>query len=115
MDTFGHDLQRFAAIKTPTLLVVGELSPPWLTDTSRRLQQAIPHSTIVTIPGQAHDAFLTDPPAMAEAILPFALGRTEQATMGGPDTACTIDATPEPWHNRTILDDTTAAWHIRSS
>jgi pimeloyl-ACP methyl ester carboxylesterase len=71
MDAFGDDLKRFAALETSTLLVIGELSPPWLTDTSRRLQQALPNSRIVEIAGQAHDAFLTDPKAMAEAILAF--------------------------------------------
>ncbi|MGN9758148.1 alpha/beta fold hydrolase [Streptomyces sp. SD31] len=73
MDAFGDDLERFSLLETPTLLVVGQLSPPWLTDTSRRLQQALPNGRLVEIPGHAHDAYLTDPGAMADAILPFAL------------------------------------------
>jgi pimeloyl-ACP methyl ester carboxylesterase len=76
MDHFGDDLDRFAAVTTATLLVVGELSPPWLTDTSRRLQHALPNSRLVELPGQAHDAYLTDPQAMAEAILPAILKHT---------------------------------------
>jgi pimeloyl-ACP methyl ester carboxylesterase len=69
MDHFGHDLDRFAAVTTATLLVVGEFSPPWLTDASRRLQHALPNSRLVELSGQAHDAYLTDLQAMAEAIL----------------------------------------------
>jgi pimeloyl-ACP methyl ester carboxylesterase len=76
MEHFGDDLDRFAAVTTATLLVVGELSPPWLTDTSRRLQHALPNSRLVELPGQAHDAYLTDPQAMAEAILPAILKHT---------------------------------------
>jgi pimeloyl-ACP methyl ester carboxylesterase len=76
IDAFGDDLERFAALDIPTLLVIGELSPLWLTDTSRRLQQALPTSRIVEIPGQAHDAHVIDPEAMAQAILHFALTPT---------------------------------------
>jgi pimeloyl-ACP methyl ester carboxylesterase len=72
MDAFGDDLDRFAALETPTLLVIGELSPPWLTDTSRALQRAIPNSRLVEIAGHAHDAYLTGPDAMASVILPLA-------------------------------------------
>jgi pimeloyl-ACP methyl ester carboxylesterase len=72
MDAFGDDLQRFAALQAPTLLVIGQLSAPWLTDTSRHLQHAIPASRLVEICGHAHDAFLTGPETMAEAILLFA-------------------------------------------
>ncbi len=72
IDSFGHDLERFAALTVPTLLVVGELSPPWLTDISRRLRQVMPNGDVVEMPGQAHDAYVTDPKAMAGAILAFA-------------------------------------------
>lgn len=71
IDAFGADLNRFAALTMPTLLITGELSPPWLIDTSLQLQQAIPGSRHVVIPGQAHDAYLLDPAAMASVILTF--------------------------------------------
>ncbi|MGW3652049.1 alpha/beta fold hydrolase [Streptomyces sp. NBC_00280] len=73
VDAFGDDLEQFSVLETPTLLVVGQFRPPWLTDMSRRLQQAPPNGRLVEIPGHAHDAYLTDPGAMADAILPFAL------------------------------------------
>ena len=72
MDNFGGDLDRFAALRVPTLLVIGELSPPWLTDVSRGLHHVLPDASLVEIPGQAHDAFLTAPQLLAEAITVFA-------------------------------------------
>ncbi len=71
IDGFGADLDRFAALDIPTLLIVGGFSPPWLTQNSRRLQQVIPKADLVEIPGHAHVAHNTAPAAMAEAILQF--------------------------------------------
>lgn len=76
IDAFGDDLDRFAAITAPTLLVTGELSPPPLTETSRCLCQVLPHSRIIEIPGHAHEAYLTAPEALAEAILAFVSSTT---------------------------------------
>jgi pimeloyl-ACP methyl ester carboxylesterase len=73
IDDFGDDLARFAAIDIPVLLIVGELSPAWLIENSHRLQQTMPNATIVEISGHAHVAHNTDPEAMADAILAFAL------------------------------------------
>ncbi|MET7519394.1 alpha/beta hydrolase [Streptomyces sp. NPDC005480] len=77
MDGFGDDLTRFAALDIPTLLVIGELSPRWLTDVSRRLHRALPDARLVEIPGEAHDAFLTGPHALADAIAAFAADLTD--------------------------------------
>src|SRR3954447_4314176 len=55
IDAFGADLDRFAALTMPTLLITGELSPPWLIDASLDLHRAIPGAEHVVIPGQAHD------------------------------------------------------------
>jgi pimeloyl-ACP methyl ester carboxylesterase len=71
IDAFGPNLTRFGTLTMPTLLIIGELSPPWLVDTSRQLQQAIPDSRLAVIGGQAHDAHLGDPEALASVILTF--------------------------------------------
>jgi pimeloyl-ACP methyl ester carboxylesterase len=71
IDDFGADLDRFAALDIPTLLIVGGFSPPWLTENSRRLQRVIPNADLVEIPGHAHVAHNTAPAEMAEAILAF--------------------------------------------
>ena len=73
IDAFGDDLDRFADLTAPTLLVTGELSPPVLTDISQHLHKALPNSRLIEIPGHGHEAYLTAAQAMAEAILPFAL------------------------------------------
>jgi pimeloyl-ACP methyl ester carboxylesterase len=71
IDGFGDDLDRFARITSPTLLVTGELSPPVLIETSRRLHDALPDARLVQIPGHAHEAYLTAPDALAEEIRRF--------------------------------------------
>ncbi|TDU02542.1 pimeloyl-ACP methyl ester carboxylesterase [Streptomyces sp. 846.5] len=72
MDGFGDGLTRFTSLKTPTLLVIGEHSPQWLTGVSRRLHQVLPDARLVELPGQAHDAFLTGPQTLADTITAFA-------------------------------------------
>jgi pimeloyl-ACP methyl ester carboxylesterase len=84
IDAFGADLTRFGALTMPMLLVTGELSPPWLVDTSRQLQQAIPASRDAVIRSQAHDAHLGDPEAMAAVILAFVGDLAIQADEGKP-------------------------------
>jgi pimeloyl-ACP methyl ester carboxylesterase len=76
IDAFGADLERFGALTMPTLLIVGEVSPPWLVDVSRQLRQAIPNSRLAVIPGQAHDAHLGDPEALASVIKAFVADQT---------------------------------------
>ena len=71
IDAFGDDLDRFAALTAPTLLVTGELSPPVLTAISRRLNETLPNSRLVEIPGHAHEAYLTAPDTLAKEILAF--------------------------------------------
>jgi pimeloyl-ACP methyl ester carboxylesterase len=61
IDAFGDDLDRFTGLTAPTLLVTGELSPPVLLTTSRRLHKHLPNGRLVEIPGHAHEAYLTAP------------------------------------------------------
>ena len=86
IDAFGADVERFGALKSPTLLITGELSPAWLVDTSQQLQQAIPNSRLAVIPGQAHDAYLLAPAAMASVIMAFVgdlVGPVDHFVLGG--------------------------------
>jgi pimeloyl-ACP methyl ester carboxylesterase len=73
IDQFGSDLKRFRAVSVPVLLIVGEASPPWLTDISRRLALVLPDAELAEIPGQAHDAHVFDAAAMGAKIAEFAL------------------------------------------
>ena len=86
IDAFGADLTRFGALKSPTLLITGELSPPWLVEASQQLQRAIPKSRLVVISGQAHDAHLGDPEGVASTLLTFVgelAGSPDQLVRGG--------------------------------
>jgi pimeloyl-ACP methyl ester carboxylesterase len=68
------DLGRFAVVAIPVLLLMGELSPPWLTTASRRLARFLPDVTVAELPGQAHDAHVFAATTVADQIAQFALG-----------------------------------------
>ena len=68
------DLGRFATLPVPVLLLVGELSPPWLTAASRRLAQLLPDVTVAELPAQAHDAHVFAATTVADRIARFVLG-----------------------------------------
>jgi pimeloyl-ACP methyl ester carboxylesterase len=68
------DLSWYGTISVPVLLLAGELSPPWLTAASRRLAQSLPDVTVAELPGQAHDAHIFAPAAVADRIARFAFG-----------------------------------------
>jgi pimeloyl-ACP methyl ester carboxylesterase len=67
------DLSWYGAISIPVLLLMGELSPPWLTAASRCLARSLPAVTVAELPGQAHDAHIFAPTAVADQIARFAL------------------------------------------
>jgi pimeloyl-[acyl-carrier protein] methyl ester esterase len=61
-----------AALDLPTLLLHGEADPICLPGASEAMARAIPGARRTTFPGAGHAPFLTDPDAVAEAILGFA-------------------------------------------
>jgi pimeloyl-ACP methyl ester carboxylesterase len=68
----GGDLTWYGTIEGPVLLLMGELSPPWLTAASQRLAQVLPDVTVAELPGQAHDAHVFAA-LVADQIARFAL------------------------------------------
>ena len=56
------------------LLLLGAVSPAWLTAASRRLAQFLPDVTVAELPGQAHDAHVFAARAVAGQIARFVLG-----------------------------------------
>jgi pimeloyl-ACP methyl ester carboxylesterase len=64
---------RPCAGAVPVLLLLGQLSPPWLTAASRRLAQFLPDVTVAELPGQAHDAHIFAAAVVAGQIARFAL------------------------------------------
>lgn len=71
IDSVDGGLDSYRGISAPTMMLVGELSPGWLVDVSRRLHQSVPGSQLVTLAGQAHDAHSFAPGDLAEAITRF--------------------------------------------
>jgi pimeloyl-ACP methyl ester carboxylesterase len=67
------DLGQFRVLDVPVLLLTGGLSPPWLIEATHRLAAVLPGATVVTLPGQAHDAHIFAPTAVATEIAGFAL------------------------------------------
>lgn len=65
---------RFRSLAVPTLLLVGEHSPPVLTRPSHALASALPHARVVVLPGQTHVAINTAPEMFARVVTEFLLG-----------------------------------------
>lgn len=57
-----------AAVKAPTLVLVGSESPPQLQNAARALATPLPDATLRVLPGQTHDL---SPAAIAPVIAPF--------------------------------------------
>jgi pimeloyl-ACP methyl ester carboxylesterase len=58
-------------VTTPTLLLLGDLSPAWAREGTEQIRAALPNASIAILPGQAHMAHLTAPELLAEEITRF--------------------------------------------
>ena len=67
---FGLD--RYAAVDVPALLLRGTVSPQHLQDRLVALAAILPHSTTVDLPGEGHNANMSSPQLVADAIAAFA-------------------------------------------
>jgi len=65
--------ERCAELKTPTLLLLGGESPPFLKDVTQVLHGALPHSRIAVMPGQQHIAMNTAPQLFTGEVMSFLL------------------------------------------
>jgi pimeloyl-ACP methyl ester carboxylesterase len=72
-DAYDPDFERFAAVRAPTLLLVGGDSPPFLVEPTRRLHECISGSELTTMAGQRHAAMNT----ATEHFLEHVLGHLE--------------------------------------
>jgi len=63
--------ERLKEIKSPTLVIVGELDVPDFHAIAEKLQKDISHARTVTIPGAGHCSNLEDPGRFNEAVLAF--------------------------------------------
>lgn len=59
--SYRSDPDRFTTLATPTRLLIGSESPPFLREFSEVLADALPDGRLVTLPGQGHQAMNTAP------------------------------------------------------
>jgi pimeloyl-ACP methyl ester carboxylesterase len=64
--------QALAAIRTPTLALMGSKSPGWLRAATQAVAAALPDAELVVMEGQGHSAMVTAPALFAAEILRFA-------------------------------------------
>jgi pimeloyl-ACP methyl ester carboxylesterase len=71
IDGLDGDVERFAAIHVPTLVLVGEVSPSWLPEVSTLIAGAIPGSRTVILANEAHEAHASSPGMLVSEIRAF--------------------------------------------
>ena len=72
--TLAFDASRYAAMTTPTVLLVGDRSPAGQRGIVTAIDAALPDSRIVTLPGQEHMAQATAPDLVASELIQFMTG-----------------------------------------
>lgn len=80
---YEFDAGRFAELTTPTLLVTGSESSPFLREATDALDDALPNSRVVVLDGQGHAAMNTAPELFLEEVLAFTTTRSSMS----PDSA----------------------------
>jgi pimeloyl-ACP methyl ester carboxylesterase len=48
-------LQRFASVETPTLILYGGATEPWIAAAAHAITAVLPNATSDVLPGQTHD------------------------------------------------------------
>jgi pimeloyl-ACP methyl ester carboxylesterase len=70
-EQLGFDLAWIRGFSQPTLLTLGDQSPPTFTPVVTKLAEALPQVEVVTFPGAGHIPHATHPDAYADTILAF--------------------------------------------
>lgn len=71
LNAYRFDPSRFASLTVPTVLLSGSESPPLFATVVATHHEGLPHSRIVTIPGQPHEAMTTAPYLFVETVVEF--------------------------------------------
>jgi pimeloyl-ACP methyl ester carboxylesterase len=71
VDSYILKPQRFSHMETPTLLLLGDDSPPFFRAAIEALKKAIPNSSIAILPGQRHAAMETAPKLFISEMIRF--------------------------------------------
>lgn len=76
---YEFDAARFAGVTTPTLLLSGDESAPFLRDATNVLDDALPNSQIAIFAGHGHAAMNTGPELFIDEVLTFIHGSGEHS------------------------------------
>jgi pimeloyl-ACP methyl ester carboxylesterase len=68
---YVFDAERFSAMRTPTLLLVGGDSPPRELTSAAALSMALQNASVVILPGQQHAAHYTAPELLVAELVRF--------------------------------------------
>ena len=68
MDDYRLRADEFAGVQTPTLVLIGGASFPWMATSARELADALPHARRATLEGQQHNV---DANALAPVVAEF--------------------------------------------
>ena len=63
--------ERFAKMRTPTLLLVGGESPPGELENAKGVSDGLPDAQVVILPGQRHTAMIIAPEIFINAVVQF--------------------------------------------
>lgn len=70
-EAYQFDPERFRALETPVLLLLGGDSPQFVIDATETVAAALPHSRIAVLPGQQHIAMYTAPSLFVDEVVEF--------------------------------------------
>jgi pimeloyl-ACP methyl ester carboxylesterase len=70
-ERYSFDASRVRGVQVPTLLLLGGASPPFFKAALDRIQEALPQSRMIVLPGQTHVAIDTTPDLFASEVLTF--------------------------------------------
>ena len=70
-ERYGLEPGRFGARALPTLLLLGEQSPPYFADAVDLVHRAVPGSRVVVLPGQKHVAMNSAVTLFLDAVVGF--------------------------------------------
>jgi len=68
---YALEPERFAGLRVPALLLVGEESLPFYKEAAEALRTALPRSRISVLPGEGHDAAITAPALVLKEVIRF--------------------------------------------
>jgi pimeloyl-ACP methyl ester carboxylesterase len=71
MADYSLPTERAGGVKVPTIVMAGDASFPWMSETARALAEALPDGEVRILEGQTHDVA---PEAMARVLTGFFLG-----------------------------------------